>query len=88
MHCKVGEELFRLHTIRPLVVSPEKRAQLCGDPKEITSSGLSDSDRISLQTTWSGGDTSKLRAKVVNILGRGEKVLEKVLNIIREEREA
>ena len=33
-----------------------------------------------------GGDTNKLRAKVVNILGRGEKVLEKVHNITRERR--
>ena len=35
-----------------------------------------------------GGDANELRAKVVNILGRGETVLEKVHNITREEREA
>ena len=35
-----------------------------------------------------GGDANELRSKVVTILGWGEKVLEKVQNITREEREA
>ena len=35
-----------------------------------------------------GGDANELRSKVVNILGRGEKVLEMVHNITREERGA
>ena len=35
-----------------------------------------------------GGDANELRAKVVKILGRGEKVLEKAHGITREEREA
>ena len=87
MHCKIGQELLRLHPIRPRVVSPEERAPLCRDPKEITCRGLSDSDGISLQTTWSGR-SHELRANTVNILGRGEKVLEKVHNITREEKEA
>ena len=33
-----------------------------------------------------GGDANELRDKVMNILGWGEKVLEKVHNITREER--
>ena len=35
-----------------------------------------------------GGDANELIAKVVNFLGRGEKVLRKVHNITREAREA
>ena len=51
----MGEELLRPYSIRPRIVSLEERAQLCGDPKQITGCGLSDSYGISMQAIGRGG---------------------------------